>query len=333
MNHKPKTKVFIVTGFLGAGKTTLVKRILRATPDLSKTALLVNEFGKVGVDGSLIRQTAAADIVELSSGCICCSLKTDMIQVLQKIKYEYSPEQILIEATGVADPVSVVEVLREQPLVAEFLLEKTITVLDSDLWEARESFGTVFRNQITRADLILLNKVDLLDPDAIPVILKEIKVVSPKALAIPSLHCNIDPDLFWAVSDLKDKDVQNRAARTGSIFESYDPVKDEYADPDLDRTDISQPDKAGFQTFSFKSQAPMDKAGFDDFLASVPLHLFRIKGPVKFENQTRMLNFVGGRIGWEPWCETDFTRLAFTGWSVREQDVLEQVNACLKQMD
>ncbi|MCK5097832.1 MAG: hypothetical protein KAR45_06990, partial [Desulfobacteraceae bacterium] len=67
-----KTKVFIVTGFLGSGKTTLIKRILKFSSDLSKTIVLVNEFGKVGIDGSLIKNTATADIVELTSGCICC---------------------------------------------------------------------------------------------------------------------------------------------------------------------------------------------------------------------------------------------------------------------
>lgn len=329
MTDKIKTKVFIVTGFLGAGKTTLVKRILQETPDLSKTVVLVNEFGKVGVDGSLIKQTAAADIVELSSGCICCSLKTDMIQALRMLKYDYSPERILIEATGVADPASIIDVLQERLLASEFVLEKTITVLDSDFWEARESFGIVFNNQMTRADLILLNKVDLMDPEAIPLILKEIKDVSPDAPTIPTVHCNIDPDLFWAVPEITDPDLKKQTIENRSIFEYYDPLKDANTRLDVEQTETSQADSAGFQTFSFSSETPMDEAGFNAFLASVPLELFRIKGPVKFENQTRMLNFVGGQIGWEPWCGTDSTSLAFIGWSVGEQQVIEQVKTCL----
>lgn len=324
MDQPKRTKVFIVTGFLGAGKTTLVKQILRATKDLSKTVVLVNEFGKVGVDGRLIKQTAAADVVELASGCICCTLKTDMIQALRMLRYDYSPERILIEATGVADPVSIIEVLNERLLASEFVLEKTITVLDSDFWEAREGFGTVFINQMTWADLILLNKVDTLEPERVPVILDEIKEMSPESAVIPSLYCHIDSDLFWA-----DQEIKSHGRVSGALFEFYDPAKDEYTSQASNETGSAQTKIIGFQTFSFTSERPMNEDGFNDFLETVPLELFRIKGPVKFESQTRMLNFVGGRIGWEPWSGTHSTNLAFIGWSVREMQVLEKVKNCL----
>ncbi|MBU0463479.1 MAG: GTP-binding protein [Proteobacteria bacterium] len=158
-----KTKVFIVTGFLGSGKTTLIQRILKFSEDLSKTIVLVNEFGRIGIDGSLIKKTAAAQIVELTSGCICCSLKVDLIQTLQILRHEYSPERLVIEATGVADPLAISEVLNDRMLLPHFKLEKIITVVDSDFWEAREAFGTVFKSQINQADIILLNKIDTLE--------------------------------------------------------------------------------------------------------------------------------------------------------------------------
>jgi G3E family GTPase len=86
----------IITGFLGSGKTTLLKRIMESAEDLSRTVVVVNEFGKVGVDASLIKETATANIVELTSGYICCSLKLDMIQTLVSLKDEYSPERVII---------------------------------------------------------------------------------------------------------------------------------------------------------------------------------------------------------------------------------------------
>lgn len=321
MDPKTKIKVFIVTGFLGAGKTTLVKRILKATPDLSKTIVLVNEFGKVGVDGSLIKQTAAADIVELSSGCICCSLKTDMIQALRMLQYEYKPERILIEATGVADPVSIMEVLQERLLASDFVIEKIITVLDADFWETREDFGTVFFNQMSHANLILLNKVDLLSPKTVPLFLEEIKTVAPKAATIPTLHCHIDPDLFWAEPTHRSG---NHAAQ--NLFHYYDPGKDSSVfksgkSPDNDK-------KATFQTFSYETHLPLDKLRFNAFLEAAPLHLFRIKGPVKFKGQTRMLNFVGGRAEWENWPDAEATNLAFIGWAIDKKEVLETVKNC-----
>ncbi|MCP4671186.1 MAG: GTP-binding protein, partial [Desulfobacula sp.] len=117
-----KTKIFIITGFLGTGKTTLLKRILESSTDLSKTVVLINEFGKIGIDKSLIKNTAAADIVELTSGCICCSLKTDMIQSLQILRHEYAPERLVIEATGVADPLSIIQALNDRIIKPHFEL-------------------------------------------------------------------------------------------------------------------------------------------------------------------------------------------------------------------
>lgn len=317
-----RINVFLVTGFLGAGKTTLVKRILQAGQDLSRTIVLVNEFGKVGVDGSLIRRTAAADVVELSSGCICCSLKTDMIQALRMLKHEYSPERILIEATGVADPKAIVDVLRERLLADDFQLEKTVTVLDADFWEAREGFGTVFAHQLACADLILLNKVDLLDPSEIPSVLAEIREASPDALIVPSFHCNVDPDLIWAETGRHRPGQQSPGPE--SLFEFYDPEKDAFAG-----SASGSADAEGFKTFSFKSEHPMDETAFNQFLGSVPLELFRIKGPVKFSGHTRVLNFVGGNVNWEPWADAAHTNLAFIGWEVGEKNVLRQVEACL----
>ena len=170
-----KSKVFIITGFLGSGKTTLLKRILKSAKDLSRTIVLVNEFGKVGIDGSLIKNTAAANIVELNSGCICCSLKVDLIQTLQILWEKYAPERVIVEATGVADPLSIIETLDDRMLAPHFQYEKTIMVVAGDFWEARHVFGTVFKSQLNQSDLILLNKIDTLEKSAIPVILKEIQ--------------------------------------------------------------------------------------------------------------------------------------------------------------
>jgi G3E family GTPase len=101
-----KTKVLVLAGFLGAGKTTLLKRILSWETDLSDTVVIVNEFGAVGIDGSLLAD-AGSDVVELTSGCVCCSLQADLNQTLKKIQKQFNPKRIFIEATGVADPLAI----------------------------------------------------------------------------------------------------------------------------------------------------------------------------------------------------------------------------------
>ncbi len=317
-----KTKIFIITGFLGAGKTTLLKRILESSADLSKTVVLVNEFGKVGIDRSLIKSTAPADIVELTSGCICCSLKTDLIQTLQILRYQYAPERLVIEATGVADPLSIIEALSDRMLLPYFQLEKTITIVDSDFWEAREAFGTVFQSQINQADIILLNKIDTIDKPDIPIILKEIKEESAKGLVIPALHCNIDPDIIWSRSE-----QESPGMIKGHLFKTYDPEKDFYSPLNGEGTMTAK--EAGFISFSFKTTQPMDKELFMEFLKTIPLELFRIKGPVRFADRTQMLNFVGGKSEWQKWSDAVTTCLAFVGWDVIEELILKKLNRCI----
>jgi G3E family GTPase len=317
-----KTKVFIITGFLGSGKTTLVKRILNGSSDLSKTIVLVNEFGKVGIDGALIKNTATADIVELTSGCICCSLKIDLIETLERLSRQYAPERLVIEATGVADPLAISDALNYKTLQSHFQLEKIITVVDGDFWEARDAFGTVFKSQIRYADLLLLNKIDTLEKSDIPVILKEIREESEKGLVIPSLHCNIDPGIIWSGSE------QKETSRVKDVFlKPYDPEKDLYSP--LNGEGINTAKEAGFISFVFQTTMPLDKESFMAFLCDVPLELFRIKGPVRFAQNTQMLNFVGGKSDWQEWPDTVHTCLAFIGWNVVEDLILEKINQCM----
>ncbi|MCP4022832.1 MAG: GTP-binding protein [Desulfobacteraceae bacterium] len=317
-----KTKIFIITGFLGAGKTTLIKRILKFSNDLSKTIVLVNEFGKVGIDKSLIKATAAADIVELSSGCICCSLKTDMIQTLQVLRQQYTPERLIIEATGVADPLAIIESLNNKMLSPHFELEKTITIVDSSFWEARQAFGTVFKSQLNQADIILFNKVDTLDKLDVPVILKEICKESKKGLVIPTLHCNIDPDIFWSLLP-----PESTGMAGSPLFQTYDPEMDFYSPINSSATTTAK--EAGFITFSFKTTRHLDKALFVEFLNTLPLELFRIKGLVRFADRTEMLNFVGGKSQFQKWTDNGSTCLAFIGWDVVEDRILKKLNTCI----
>ena len=138
-----KSEVFIISGFLGAGKTTLLKRIISWEQDLPGTVILVNEFGDVGIDGSMLKG-AGSEVVELTGGCICCSLKTDLGLTLKDIRQRFMPRQLFIETTGVADPSMVIDVFADPELQDQMTIVKVVTVLDIELWEARECFGPGF---------------------------------------------------------------------------------------------------------------------------------------------------------------------------------------------
>jgi len=323
-----KTKIFLLCGFLGSGKTTLLKRILSWESDLSGTVVLVNEFGKVGIDGAILKR-AGSDVIELTSGCICCTIKTELAQTLKDVSDRFNPKRILLEATGVAEPDAVASVLKDYNLKQGFEIQKIITVLDIKFWIAREVFGQFFMNQIEQADLILLNKIDLADENIVTNSLREIHEAIKESHIVPTIYCEVDPETLW---------VQEHRKTSGSeLFNFYRPAHSSIDDHEHDLHNHSHDDQHhghtkdenAYVAFDFSESQPLSETCFKSFLEQVPWELFRIKGPVKFTDRTMLLNFVGGRSDWEAWDDDQNTSLAFVGWRVNGNEVIEQLKRCV----
>ncbi|MCP4753088.1 MAG: GTP-binding protein, partial [Proteobacteria bacterium] len=194
-----KSGLILVSGFLGAGKTTLLKHILSWKRDMSDTVVIVNEFGDIGIDGSLLAGQAS-DIVELTSGCICCTMVLDLTSTLQGIWRRSNPQWILVEASGIADPKAVVSAMQSDELRRRIGFLKTVTVLDAEIWEMREVMGRIFYNQLETADMVLLNKVDRLDKETVKKCLEETGEFLPHTQIVPTTHCRIDADSLLLTS-------------------------------------------------------------------------------------------------------------------------------------
>ena len=304
-----KTPIVLLSGFLGSGKTTLLKQILNWESDLTGTIVIVNEFGEVGIDGSLLKDTGS-HVVELTSGCICCTLSADLQQSLEKIYEQFSPERILIESSGLADPTAITTVLNQGQLGQHLTLQKIITVLDADLWEARENFGSLFFNQLEMANVILLNKIDLLAQDQVARQLEEIHTEMPGSQVVPTIHCRIDPETLWTENEPKGLDIKPM-----SFYLNHEKRK--------------SVDASGYITFVFESAEPLDERCFKRFMSQLPFEMFRMKGPVRFEDRTVMVNFVGGRGDESAWRQTSKTQLAFIGWNVDPDETLKIINDCV----
>jgi len=324
---RKRADVYILTGFLGSGKTTLLQRILSLDADLSSTLVVVNEFGSIGVDRSLLEQTATADMVELTSGCICCTLKIDLIQTMNDLAKKFSPTRVFVEATGIADPAAIISAFEDPLIQDQFKVVKTITVVDADFWEAREAFGKVFENQLSLADLILLNKVDLMEKHEIATVLDEVNEIANGARVVPTVYCTIDSEMIFS-HDSSGSTLQGM----GDLFKPYD------VSADMTRTYLrqeasgaSEEDTAntGYVSFSFEHNCPMDKERFELFLEKLPLNLFRAKGRVGFKNSAAMLNYVGGKADWVSLQEVSSTRLAFIGWDIDTRIFQDELKACL----
>lgn len=302
--------VILLAGFLGAGKTTLLQHILSGISDLSDTIVIVNEFGKIGIDGELLRRQNL-EVVELANGCICCTLNMDLTVVLDRILDRFSPNRILIEASGVGDPTGIISAVSHARYHGRLIMANTITVLNADDWDAREVFGRLFYHQLETAQVILLNKIDLFPSEDISRMLCEIRSAIPNAVLIPTQHCRIDPGALWSSSVMTPDEIPLQH------FSRLQP----------------QATALGFVSFLFETDDIMDADRFDRFVRQLPREVFRIKGPVKFSNQTLLLNVVGGRTDWSEWTGAPKTRLAFIGINANEADTLPQLHACLKRRD
>ena len=313
-----KSEVTIISGFLGAGKTTLLKKILSWESDLSDTVVIVNEFGDVGIDGSLLKN-AGSDVVELTGGCICCTMKVDLNQTLKSIWREYHPRQIFIESTGVADPSMITGAFDDVELRDQMKISSVITVLDSELWEAREYFGPIFFNQLQQADLILLNKIDIMDEAKISQFLKEIHEMLPNAQLVPTIHCNVEPDII-----LTDRARIPQFATYADLDHHHDHEPGQEDQPDKKDTKFS------YQSFTFRSREVIDEACFDRFTLDLPWELFRMKGPVRFGDRTVLVNYVGGKNEWSAWDGDQETCLVFIGWNVSEEETIQKLKNCIQ---
>ncbi len=184
-------KVHIISGFLGAGKTTLIRKLI--TNIKGEKVIIENEFGEVGIDGEILERENY-NVVELAEGCICCSLKTDFEESIKSVMRDYKPEHIIIEPTGVGLLSDILKVFTETDLKDKAVLTLPITVVDPLEYLLHiESFGSFFRDQIANAGIIVLSKTQLADKENISKVIKSIRKINSNCEIISENWDNFTP--------------------------------------------------------------------------------------------------------------------------------------------
>ena len=297
--------VLLVSGFLGSGKTTLIKHLLTSKiEEVGKVALIVNEVGEVGIDGTLL-SGHDVDMVEITSGCICCTIKTDFYKAIQEIHDRVDPDFLVVEATGVAQPGDIVDTLFEPPQNEYSRLRSLVTVVNADIFKAKEMFGTFYDNQIVCADTLILNKVDLVEPEYLQEIEASLREINPRAQIFPAEYCAVDPSSLLQAEADDGKEHLHGHHEHGHF------------------------DEMGFQAFSFEEGQSMDKEKLERFLKSMPPNVFRLKGWVRFPDASALLDFSGGRYRLTPLDSPRTTALAFVGRNCNETEILNALKGCL----
>ncbi len=199
------TKIDIVSGFLGAGKTTFIKRVLETVKN-EKTVLIENEFGEVGIDGGFL-EDSGIEIKEMNSGCICCSLVGDFTSNLQEILEKYEPERVIIEPSGVgklSDVMKAVELVESKLSIEP---GKSVTVVDASKCKMyAKNFGEFFNNQIQYADIIVLSRTDIIDDKKQANAIEIVRQINPGAKIITTPLKELDNDQIFEILE-KDTDL------------------------------------------------------------------------------------------------------------------------------
>ena len=178
------TKIDIISGFLGAGKTTFIKKMLEEVFSGEKVVLVENEYGEVGIDGGFLKD-AGIEIKELNSGCICCSLVGDFNRSLNEVIETYHPDRILIEPSGVGKLSDVMSSVKDMEKDHDVKLNALVTVVNAmKASKQMKAFGEFFNNQIANATTIVLSRTQNAKEEKLELCVKEIQAVNPKAAII-----------------------------------------------------------------------------------------------------------------------------------------------------
>jgi G3E family GTPase len=256
----------------------------------------MNEFGEIAIDTKVIAGKNVK-IAELGGGCVCCSLLGEFEAAVTEIIEKVAPEIVVVETTGLAEPEALTFNIQEA--LPQCRLDGVISVIDADMLVRFPELGHTTRLQIEGADILLLNKIDLVGPEEIEPLEAKLREINRTAAIVRTKRSQIDPDLLFGIGREKE---------------------------------IAQPrhkHQLEFESFAFSSERIFSRDRFERFANTLPANMIRAKGFVLFRNGAQFFSFVAGRWELEPF-EADRTELVFIGkrLSAEKSEVLRALSKC-----
>ena len=302
----------ILTGFLGACKTTLLNRILNGNHGL-RVAVLVNDFGAINIDAGLVIGVEN-DVISLSNGCVCCTVRDDLVEaVIEIINRPEAPEYIILEASGVSDPASIAMTFADEDLQDRIRLDSVTCVLDADQVFAFPEYPDLMAlklRQIAFSDMIILNKVDLAGPEAVTKVRNWVNENFRRLRIVETNQCDVPLEILLSVGRYDATQVGINYKPSPEINCTTAKCQDEHHH-DHSKT---------FHTWSFETDQPMSLEALKETARKLPGNIYRAKGFI-YHSQDRarraVLQVVGRRVnitiqdGWKE--EEPRTRIVAIG--------------------
>jgi len=304
--------VTIVTGALGAGKTTFVNYVLTAEHGL-RVGVIVNEYGAIGIDGALM-MTTKEKMIELPNGCVCCTVRGDLLEAAKELINSGKIDYLMVETSGLAEAIPVAQTFNIPPLVDLTQLDSIICVIDAEYFEDNMKRNKTALEQLQCSDIVLLNKIDLADRKKADQVKKEIKKYIPNAQIIETIKGQTNLQLLLGVG-------------------KFDPDKH----LDWKRKEHDHAHNTGIETASFII-GPVDSDKFQEFWTSLPESIFRAKGIVCIKESSKgakdELRVAFHKVGkhWDmdftrPWekGEKKETKVVFIGTKIKEKELKKKL--------
>jgi G3E family GTPase len=292
---KPKVPISLIIGALGSGKTTLLRRIIETTK--RRVAVLMNEFGEIAVD-SRILQGKYLNIVELAGGCVCCELTGELEAAVDELLQKTSPDIIVMEATGVAEGDALVYEVEDN--LPQLRLDSVICIVDAYADINYPQIGYASRTQLSSADVVLINKIDLVTAEESEKVQEQVRKYNPLAAVFKTIECGIDTKMLLGIN----VSVKHSVGVT------------------LPRGNL-------FQSFSFTTDRFLNLEKFEQVISALPPSVYRAKGFIRLPKNALLFNFVAGRYELEEFPASK-TQLVFIGRDLTEdqEDILSNLLKC-----
>jgi G3E family GTPase len=352
--------VTIITGFLGSGKTTLLNHILQNQQGI-KTAVLVNEFGEIGIDNDLIVETGE-DMVELNNGCVCCTINGDLINAVHKILSRSEPvDYLVVETTGLADPLPVALTFLGTELRDVTRLDSIITLVDAENFKSSVDLfnAEVSQSQITYGDIIILNKVDLVDEADVDLLELQIRDMKEGARIIRTSNSQVSIPMILSVglfesdkyletpADKHEHDDHKHDDHGHAHDHSHDHAHAEHQHEDHTNCDHDHGkceheghdhshhlENDGFTSLSFISDRPFSLRKFQYFLDNqLTVNIFRAKGFLWFDESDKchVFHLCGKRFSIDDseWKGEPQTKFVIIGQALDQAKIRSQLDNCL----
>jgi G3E family GTPase len=342
-----KTPVTVLTGYLGAGKTTLLNRIL-SEPHGKKYAVIVNEFGEIGIDNDLV-VGADEEVFEMNNGCVCCTVRGDLIRIIDGLMRRKGKfDAIIVETTGLADPAPVAQTFFVDDAVGrKAKLDAVVTVADAKWLKDRLKDAPEAKNQIAFADVILVNKTDLVAPDELTEVEMRIRGINPYAKVHRTERCQVPlPEVLernaFDLDRILDIEPEFLAGNGhdhdhGHHGHGHDHEHGHHHGHDRGLKHYHDEE---MQSLSLKTERPLDPDKFfpwvQDLVAKDGPNILRTKGILSFKDDPERFVFQGVHMILDgdhqrPWQESEKreSRIVFIGRNLDEDKIRKGFESCL----